>query len=1338
MIEPKSSVDDLMRLKKNELVARLVAAEEHIHMLSTENENSSEIPVSDIANRLDLVLQGGDLGYWDVNFRTKQTMVNERWAEILGYRKDDIKDVQELWHESQHPDDAPWLLELGRRYRSDEIESYNAEYRAVKKDGEIIWLMTKGFAVERDENRNAVRMVGTVMDVTERKNAEEALAQQKNILELALDNIDQGIILYDKDLRVQMYNSLFAELRSLSPGFLKTKPTIHEIFRNQLENDAYPLGDGDIDAEIERLVSVTTGPEAELHFEQTMADGSVQEANGRRIPGGGFIRTFRDITERKRAETALNESELRLKSLMDNSPTYIYLKEITGEYLLVNKLVEEGLGLPASEIIGKTHFDFYEPELAKRYSDHDREVIESSTPITREFEVPEASGVIKNSLINKFPIMDARGEVEAIGAVIIDISDRIHAELDAVDKKRILELILGNMAQGLTMYDQDWNLVSYNNNYAKHFDLPIQIMEGSATFDDVVGATMRRDYGDEADERLKVVKDIGRMTNVWRREFTRPNGRALDVTSNPIPTGGFIVTSTDISDRVVAEKRLAEKEAQLSLALAEMSDGILVYDGDHRVAMFNQKYLDINGLDTETVRVGRTMDELTLHVAKMGFYGSGNPKTLADQRIVQLKSPDYVERDTTVADGRVMFVRKTPLENGGSVIIQTDVSEARKAQARLQEAKDEAEALSRSKSDFVAIVSHEVRTPMNGVLGMAHLLQDMVREGEEKECVDTIVHSGAALLSIVDDLLDISKLEAGRMEMDHAPFSLKDVVINAIAIMKPRADAKGLIIQSSFDDHIPTVLIGDSHKLRQVLLNLMSNAIKFTDQGSVAVSALLLNTNDDQVDIGFDIVDTGQGISEKHKDYLFEAYTQASATVSRASGGTGLGLPICKHLVELMGGSIRFESEIDTGSTFIFNGLFVVDNETDLEVLRQNQHEPYVQTNPCAVSRFLSILQVEDNETNRDVCEKTLVKAGHKVVNAVNGIEALELLKTESFDAIIMDRHMPGMDGIETTGRIREMPEPFAKIPIIGLTAGATRPEIEACLDAGMDCVVTKPFQEAELLYQLEIFTNPDLSVRLPELGTVLIVDDVELNLDVLGKILTRSGISYETADTGLIALEMLHEKEFSALITDIIMPYMDGYQLAKNVREQEYMTGKRIPIIAITGMDLARDRENSEAVGIDQIIAKPVLQRDLLESLGRWYKLDSIEIVDHDARGAPEKAHPEEPIDLSRLYEFLEEDNEGLYAHIEKFILFLVPYLNDLSQAIIDRDVNLTKDIAHTAKSAAGTAAAFPMLKLLDDIEQLAPEKDWVKIENRMKAVLSECDKVKVFCATYRSKETE
>ena len=423
---------------------------------------------------------------------------------------------------------------------------------------------------------------------------------------------------------------------------------------------------------------------------------------------------------------------------------------------------------------------------------------------------------------------------------------------------------------------------------------------------------------------------------------------------------------------------------------------------------------------------------------------------------------------------------KQVIQAGGVVIVilivivvwnrrlQIEVNQRKVAEGQMKAAKNEAERLTIAKSDFIAVISHEIRTPMNGVLGMARLLTETKLDNEQEECVDTIVESGEALLTIIDDLLDISKFDAGKLDIESIPFIVDVVIEQSMSLMKSRAEEKGLKLDSDIDADIPGVIIGDPHRLRQIILNLISNAIKFTDKGTIDVETRMASRTENEATLSFVVTDTGKGIPPDGLAKIFSAYGQGSSEVARKYGGTGLGLAICRRLASRMNGEISVESEVGKGSAFKFEATFEIDNTSDANAIRMLHTTDKEPPSNEQTAHPMKVLQVEDNETNRTVVERVLSRVGHTVISVENGEVALQAIQAGDFDVILMDRHMPVMDGLEATRRIREMDGPVASIPIIGITASASQDEIQACIDAGMDDCLTKPVVAAKLRARLD------------------------------------------------------------------------------------------------------------------------------------------------------------------------------------------------------------------------------------------------------------------------------
>ncbi|MEO8763517.1 MAG: response regulator [Ginsengibacter sp.] len=399
-----------------------------------------------------------------------------------------------------------------------------------------------------------------------------------------------------------------------------------------------------------------------------------------------------------------------------------------------------------------------------------------------------------------------------------------------------------------------------------------------------------------------------------------------------------------------------------------------------------------------------------------------------------------------------------------------DITERKNAELESEKAKLEAQEARKTQEQFLANMSHEIRTPMNGIIGMTQLIAGTQLSDEQKEYVETIKESASNLLVIINDILDVTKIVAGKLLIEEIDYVFEDVVRNCTKITQVRADSKGLLLKTEIDKKVPRILIGDPVRLNQILVNIIANAIKFTEQGEVKVSIKLLNENDTNVTLGFAVEDTGIGIAADKLESIFESFNQASSATTRKYGGTGLGLTITKQLIELQGGSIKVKSEPGTGSIFSFELVIKKGNESFRAGMDTDAAE-----NNSASHRFrgVQILLVEDNLINQKVASYTLTKQGAVVEIANNGKEAIMMLETKKYDIILMDIQMPEMDGFETTEYIRNsIKESISKTPIIAMTASALVSERVKCLTLGMNDYLSKPFKPKELYEKISSQLN--------------------------------------------------------------------------------------------------------------------------------------------------------------------------------------------------------------------------------------------------------------------------
>jgi signal transduction histidine kinase/CheY-like chemotaxis protein len=651
-----------------------------------------------------------------------------------------------------------------------------------------------------------------------------------------------------------------------------------------------------------------------------------------------------------------------------------------------------------------------------------------------------------------------------------------------------------------------------------------------------------------------------------------------------------------------------------------------------------------------------------------------------------------------------------------------------RARRDLQGALEAAQSASRAKSEFLANMSHELRTPMGGILGMADLLADTSLSSGQLDYLGMLRQSAEALLRILNEVLDLSKIEAGKLELEATPFRLRECVGRVGQTLAVRAAEKALEVACRVDPGLPDVLVGDPGRLRQVLMNLAGNAVKFTEQGEVVIDVTPQGDAYGKVSLLFSVRDTGIGIPPDKQRKVFEAFSQADTSTTRRFGGTGLGLTISSHLIGMMGGKIWLESEPGRGTTFFFTADFGVAD-----------HAPEASRTDLDSLRGLPALVVDDNETNRRILVEVFKSWGMEPTPAVDGPAALDALERAAasgrlFALVMLDLMMPGMDGFELAWHIRE--HPGWGDPVLVMLSSAARPgDAEKSREAGIARYLLKPFVPSELLDALLALFG--LGPRTPEAGAprldgpvalrlrILLAEDGEINRRVALGILTKQGHQVVTVPDGRQALEALAKEEFDVVLMDVHMPEMDGLEATRRLRERERQQGGHVPVIALTASAMKGDREVCLGAGMDGYIAKPFRPGTLLGALRE--AVGGAAAPREKAEAPPQAVGPslEEVMDLEKALAQTPDELEGLKELAAIFLAEGPRLLQEITAGLAAGNPPRVQRAAHTLKSSAAYLAADPLTEAAWDLEQSAKGGELARGEGAAEVIRTRLDRL-------------
>jgi PAS domain S-box-containing protein len=793
---------------------------------------------------------------------------------------------------------------------------------------------------------------------------------------------------------------------------------------------------------------------------------------------------------------------------------------------------------------------------------------------------------------------------------------------------------------------------------------------------------------------------------LWRKDGS---GLPVEYGATPIVENGAIlgavISFTDITERKRAEEASQRSQRLLQSVMDNTNALIYVKDIDGRYLLVNRMWSGLLGLPEDSV-IGRTDSEIFPAPLAARFMQN-------DEQVRRTMTPHSSEEMALVqGEERFFLSNKFPLlaADGhlfGTAGVSADITDIKRMESDLRAAKSKAEDATRAKSDFLANMSHEIRTPMNAIIGMSELALDTDLTPEQREYLQIVLSSAEALLMLINDILDFSKIEAGKLELDQIGFELRDTLADATHTLALRAHKKGLELACHVLPDVPDHLVGDPGRLRQVVVNLIGNAVKFTERGEVVLRVELEARTNDAAVLHVSVSDTGIGIADDVQEKVFGAFDQADTSTSRRFGGTGLGLAISRQLVALMGGRIWLESQLGIGTTFHFTARFDVQDPATIPVAAGLDE-----------LEGLPVLVVDDNATNLRILEEMLSHWALKPTLASGPQEAMKILEQarsdeRSFKLLLSDVNMPEMDGYELMQWFRNQPD-FQNTTAMLLTSARTAGDAVRAKAVNVSALLTKPIKQSTLLDAIcaaigsqEKSTSPaprdDHATTATPLK-ILLAEDHPPNQQLAVRLLERRGHRVVVANNGLEALAALENEPFDMLLTDIQMPEMDGFAATQEIRRREAETGGHLPIVAMTAHAMKGDAERCLAAGMDDYVSKPIRRKALYDAIERIAATSTPrDQVVSDVPGS----ETADILDETELRQEYEGDEDLLAEMVESYFSLTPGLLDDLRTAIDNHDGPAVASVAHTIKGGCGNFFAKAAFEAAPHLENLGKAGD-------------------------------